>query len=75
MTPCDDSVCMISDEFFDALLGYLHKESLLQRYAHRRAERSALSRLDWDTISEARAENAELLQRAWKLRNRRETKR
>jgi hypothetical protein len=66
---------MISDEFFDALLGYLHKESLLQRYIHRRAGCNALSRLDWEMIGAARAENAELLQRAWKFRDGRETKR
>jgi hypothetical protein len=65
----DDSLLMISDEFFDALLGYVHKESLLMHYAQRRAERSALSRLDWDMISEARDDNAEVLQRAWKHRD------
>jgi len=60
---------MISDDFFDALLGYMHKESLLLQYAQRRAERSSLSRLDWDMISEARDDNAESLHVAWKCLN------
>lgn len=57
---------MIPDAFFDALLAYSHKELLLVHYAQRRAERSALSRSDWDMINEARDENAESLQEAWK---------
>ena len=61
---------MISDAFFDALLVYVHKESLLVQYGERRAERGSLSRLDWDMINEARDENAESLQIAWQCMHR-----
>ncbi len=62
----DDRSGMISDTFFDALLAYVHQESLLLHYAERRAERSALTRLDWDMIDEARTENAIVLQEVWR---------
>ena len=71
----DDTLLMIPNAFFDALLEYLHKESLLLQYAQRRAERSDLSRLDWDMINEARDENTESLHEVWQCVHRSDSSR
>jgi len=60
---------MLDEEFFAALIEYARRESVLLRYARRRAARGALRRTDWETLNIAREENAQFLEEAWHSQN------